>query len=239
MILANGKPIEMYEAKLCLQNFGTSLQLIFVGEWGPGTVSISWDQDGVEGTLAFDAIDGQPPRTLTLLGKARVSISFEAKDRQVDTCSTDALRVAVQCLQSGSGEESQRIGAVSSEILVSLLANRFGTARVFCKADLEALFRVEEISSFVSKSEGIACVAKHGGHSKQQPDIADNLVINPSLCLQKPIAIDSLVQLSCCGCVGWRSVAASFSTMMRYFQKTKEEFYWKADSCNKTIIQAF
>jgi hypothetical protein len=41
------------------------------------------------------------------------------------------------------------------------------------------------------------------------------------------------------GEVSWKQCGASFSTIMRHFQKTPREFSWTCDEDNRTIIQAF
>jgi len=210
---------------------------MFVGQWTGGNVVIIWKQDNGEGTLMFNCQHRAPtPKALMLMGEAVVHIRFEEHDRHVDACSTDALRLAIQCLKTVELEETPRIGAVASEQLFCLLAERLGVDRLLSHVDLETLFHVDEISAFVSKDEGIACVAKHTSHKNVATvdEFAEGVVSK-----EQTVRIASLVRMSCAGSVCWRSVAASFSTMMRYFQKTKDEFCWRPDTANKTVIKAF
>lgn len=236
LIVANGKLVDLSEGEVVLVNHSSCLHLMFVGHWTGGNVSISWKQQNGEGTLMFDCQHRAPtPKVLTLMGEAVVHIQFEEHDRHVDCCSADALRFAIQCLKTVEMEETPRIGAVASEHLFQLLAERLGVDRLLSHVDMETLFHVDEISAFASKDEGIACVAKHTSHKHQPIDeFADSVV-----CEEVSVKIPSLVKMSCAGSVRWRSVAASFSTMMRYFQKTKDEFCWKPDRANKTVIKAF
>lgn len=55
---------------------------------------------------------------------------------------------------------------------------------------------------------------------------------------QRNMCIDELVRLASCDGLLWRSSAASFSTMMRYFQKSKSDFSWTSNEESKTIIRA-
>ncbi len=235
-VVANGKLIEMCDDEVVLSSHSSCLHLMFVGHWSSGNVVTTWKQESGEGTLMFDCQHRSPtPKALTLMGEAVVRIQFEEHDRHVDCCSTDALRLAIRCLKTGEMEETPRIGAVASEALFHLLAERLGVDRLLSHIDMETLFNVDEISAFVSKDEGIACVAKHTSHKNQAFDEFAESVVSE----ERTVQIASLVRMSCAGSVRWRSVAASFSTMMRYFQKTKDEFCWRPDIANKTVIKAF
>lgn len=235
-VVANGKLVELCDGEVVLRNRSTCLHLVFVGHWTGGNIVITWKQQNGEGTLMFDCRHRAPtPKALTLLGEAVVHIQFEESDRHVDACSTDALRLAVQCLKTAEVEETPRIGAVASEELFHLLAQRLGVDRLISHVDLETLFKVDEISAFVSKGEGIACVAKQTSHKLPVVDEFAAHIVEK----ERSVELGKVVQMSCAGSVRWRSVAASFSTMMRYFQKTKDEFCWRPDVSNKTVIKAF
>ena len=235
-IIVNGKLLDLFDGEVTLRNHSACLHLVFVGHWTGGNVVITWRQQNGEGTLMFDCRHRAPmPKALTLLGDAVVHIQFEENDRHVDACSTDALRLAVKCLKTVEMEETPRIGAVASEELFYLLAERLGVDRLISHVDVETLFKVDEISAFVSKSEGIACVAKQTSHKLPVVDEFAARIVEK----QRSVGIGIVVQMSCAGSVRWRSVAASFSTMMRYFQKTKDDFCWRPDITNKTVIKAF
>jgi hypothetical protein len=51
------------------------------------------------------------------------------------------------------------------------------------------------------------------------------------------LGIEALCELSSSDSFCWRSLAASFSTMMRYFQKAKSDFSWGTSAAGKTVIR--
>lgn len=119
-----------------------------------------------------------------------------------------------------------------------------------------------EISAFTAKDESAACVAKRGppittdgattqtlgavgaasNSNRAQPlqlpsgwkDEANALLRNV---VGGMLPLDAVVALGCAETFGWRQSAASFSTMMRYFQRARAHFCWSTNSDHKTILR--
>lgn len=96
-----------------------------------------------------------------------------------------------------------------------------------------------EISAFTAKGDSFACVARKSncGHSTLAFDLADEalpVLVARGGCL----TIIDLVLLGSRETFQWRKTAASFSTMMRHFQKSKQEFCWTTNAERKTILRA-
>jgi hypothetical protein len=171
--------------------------------------------------------DGSAPITLCK-DTDRILLTFTETKRFVDSCLSTALRSAVKCLQLDD-QTQPRIGSLNSAELSKVVLQALGEDRASFRFMDESWLRgFQEISAFTGKDSETACVARKSCHRwvGGKPRLPG---CDVNFC--------DIICLSNSDALGWRRLAASFSTMMRYFQKLKAEFSWSSNDENKTIIR--
>lgn len=158
-------------------------------------------------------------------------LNFCCSTRKVDSCIGDALKSAIGVLELDEQMENPRIGAVRFGNLVTIVAGDVGYDRALIRIfDDKWLCGTKEISAFNGKDDASSCVARRSAHKIEPKLIVKNLP-------RADADFTLLVNLGDFEAFHWRATAASFSTMMRYFQKSKLDFSWNSSSDNKTIIK--
>lgn len=198
-----------------------------------------------------------PPKAIVLAEATRAVLHYSPPTRRVDHCLEHALKSAVAFLKKGSKADddddhntadnneqgdgnNSRVGAVPFEELAEAVGETIGTDRLVERllfGNASWLKGVAEISAFNTASTSTtACVSKHPSakEPQQQQLQVHDLWFNDA----PPLNASELVDLCNADTFSWRTVAASFSTMMRYFQKSKTDFTWRVNDACKTILRA-
>ena len=159
-----------------------------------------------------------------------LQIHFHPRARSVDSCLCVALKGAIRCLQVDP-LTNPRIGSLNSADLCATVTELIGEDRAALRfvGGSPWFSGFDEISSFSTSSEAeTACVAKKSCH---------RWAGGKPVFTAGDVGFVEMVRLSNSDAMGWRRLAASFSTMMRYLQKLKADFCWSANSDNRTIIR--
>ena len=177
--------------------------------------------------MEFDAPFEAP---ISLEWESWFEISYVEKRRTVDTCLSDALECAVKVLQRDEAYVP-KIGAIKFEDISAILAKHIGEDRAKARfSDDSWISGFAEISSFTSKDCELSCVVRKGAnkcpHAVSETDNHDAL-----------FAVGLLHHEGEADSSMGRKIAASFSTMMRYFQKAKSDFSWASCTDSKTVIR--
>lgn len=188
-----------------------------------------------------------------------VEMCFTPHFRQNPSCLCKSLHIALKHLKHWNGNDDEansanqpRIGALDSEQLTQIIVEEIGVERssIYLQGT-NWLAQASEISLFPVKvaedASMCCCVARKSlrdiGEKKGKNSSFSGkeglIVTTPRLASepQRGFNTEDLVKEANCDGICWRKAAASFSTMMRYFQKSKSDFCWISDDDSKTIIR--
>lgn len=192
--------------------------------------------EDAELTIGFDSC----VQAITLRACGLVEVYFTPRYRQHSSFMSKSLHLALKHLGRQGKEESAlrpRIGAIGQDELTQLIAKEIGLQRSSCLGSCW-LSGATEISIFPSKAEDERfCVARKGPSGIQNIWREEKSLSREDCLPRRNLCISDLVKLASCDGLLWRRSAASFSTMMRYFQKSKSDFCWASNEDSKTIIR--
>jgi len=155
-------------------------------------------------------------------------------------------------------QQPPRIGAVPVDELRAAVVRGIGDTRFAARfGDAVGtgwrrwLETCPEISAFTAKDDSSACVARRPSASAPPQDDTQQRAQPLQLpagwegeaaalldSMRGSLSVAGIVSLGCAETFAWRRSAASFSTMMRYFQRARAHFCWSTNADHKTILQA-
>jgi hypothetical protein len=195
---------------------GNDMHLVLLPMGEPGAFEFIQVTAGVSEMVQTD---GETPLT-HCIGAGAVQIRFHTAARKVDTCLSVALKGAVRCLQVDDATKP-RVGALNVSDLCAAVTDIVGDDRAALRFDDRAawLSGLEEIAAFSPNDAETttACVAKKSCHRWAGGRAARTV---------SDLDFAAMVRIANSDAMGWRRLAASFSTMMRYLQKLKADFCW-------------
>jgi hypothetical protein len=201
-------------------------EAIYVANGGPAHIVLLPMMDaGFVRVLSGDSTSEEvetpliSPTTLEVCGP--FVMEFVIERRGLDSITAVAASDALHYLQHDD-QDKPRIGAVKAEEMLSFLSVHFDSFRLDrLMEDLTKILRLKEISSFSAKDAGTSCVVRKTGCRAGTDHVTGNEHCDA-------FSAESFE---------WRVVAASFSTMMRHFQKSKSDFSWSTEEDSRTIIR--
>ena len=128
-------------------------------------------------------------------------------------------------LKGNSSEHKENTASVEGATSISKVAEKCFTRKPAHAHTM--ISSMNDVNSFDGAHGEKLCVAKKSSKPR-------SLQMCPKV--EMTIGIESISRRASSGEAMWRQCAASFSTMMRHFQKAPSSFKWEADAERRTII---
>lgn len=164
-----------------------------------------------------------PALNLTETSFANEVRNVLAKGKHSDNTTTTSNDTTTT--QAAATRSSHGAAAVEGASSITTISNKCNTRKPTHATEI--ITSMADVNAFEGHQGEKLCVAK----KRSKPR---SLQMCPVV--EAPFGIDFIARRASSGEAMWRQCAASFSTMMRHFQKSPSSFKWEADSERRTII---